>query len=255
MKKEHSENKGALINSTVKKSKNESAAVPDSTEKALKDALKNYQAILDEVEDCVGQVDLDGTITSTNRAGVKIWGVERKEDIIGLNFRTYMDKESAEFVYRAYNKIFQTGVPDKIAYDIIRKDGSCVSIEDSVAPIRNEKGLITGFRTVSRDVSERKKKERELEAHKSRLEAIFRSVKDAIITVDPDLRVIEANMNAETICRLNAAQMVGKMFPDCVTECSRACVDVLKQTLDKTRPSENTGSSATISASAISWRA
>lgn len=231
MKKEHSENKE--INPTVKKSKNENDAVPDSTEKALTDALKNYQAILDEVEDCVGQVDLDGTITSTNRAGVKIWGVDRKEDIIGLNFRTYMDKESAEFVYRAYNKIFQTGVPDKIAYDIIRKDGSCVSIEDSVAPIRDEKGLITGFRTVSRDVSERKKKERELEAHKSRLEAIFRSVKDAIITVDPDLRVIEANMNTETICRLNAAQMVGRMFPDCATECSRSCVDVLKQTLDK----------------------
>ena len=191
MKKEHSENKE--INPTVKKSKNENDAVPDSTEKALTDALQELSGDFStKFEDCVGQVDLDGTITSTNRAGVKIWGVDRKEDIIGLNFRTYMDKESAEFVYRAYNKIFQTGVPDKIAYDIIRKDGSCVSIEDSVAPIRDEKGLITGFRTVSRDVSERKKKERELEAHKSRLEAIFRSVKDAIITVDLDLRVIRS---------------------------------------------------------------
>lgn len=236
MKKEDMENRETLIDSTVKKSKNENDAAPHSKEEALMDALKNYQAILDEIEDCVGQVDLNGTIINTNRAGVKIWGMDRKEDIIGLNFRTYMDKESAEFVYRAYNKVFRTGVPDKIAYDIIRKDGSRVSIEDSVAPIRDEKGLITGFLTVSRDVSERKKREQELEAHRSRLEAIFRSVKDAIITVDPDLRVIEANLNTETICLINAAQMVGRMFPECAVECSRSCVDVLRQTLDKNTP-------------------
>ncbi|MRR17049.1 MAG: PAS domain S-box protein [Deltaproteobacteria bacterium] len=208
-------------------------ASPELTREALTESLKNYQAILDEVEDCVGEVDLDGNVTATNRAGTKIWGVEKKEEILGVNFRSYMDKETADFVYQAYNKIFLTGIPDKITYDIFQKNGSRVTIEDSVAPIRNTGGRITGFRTVSRDITERNKKERELEAHRSHLEAIFRSVKDAIITVDSDLRVIEANMHTETICNLNVARMTGKAFPRCVTQCSRSCVDVLKQTLNK----------------------
>jgi len=209
------------------------SSAPKITREALTASLKNYQAILDEVEDCVGEVDLQGNITSTNRAGIKIWGVAEKKDIVGVNFRTYMDKETADFVYQAYNKIYRTGVPDKITYDIFKKDGSRVTVEDSVAPIRSAEGRITGFRTVSRDITERNKKERELEAHRSRLEAIFGSVKDAIITVDSDLRVIEANKHTETICNLNVARMTGKAFPRSVNQCSRSCVDVLKQTLNK----------------------
>lgn len=208
-------------------------AVPQFTRKTLTESLKNYQTILDEVEDCVGEVDPKGNITSTNRAGVKIWGVAKKEDILGANYRSYMDKKTADFVYHAYNKIYRTGIPDKITYDIFQKNGSRVTIEDSVALIRDTEGRIKGFRTVSRDITERNKKERELEAHRSRLEAIFRSVKDAIITVDSDLRVIEANMHTETICSLDVARMTGKIFPRCVTQCSRSCVDVLKQTLNQ----------------------
>jgi len=207
--------------------------VQKPTRESLLESLKNYQSILDEVEDCVGEVDLQGNITSTNRAGTRIWGVANKEDILGANFRSYMDQETADFVYRAYNKIFRTGISDKIIYDIFLKNGSRVTVEDSVAPIRNPEGRITGFRTVSRDITERKKKEQELEAQRGRLEAIFRSVKDAIITVDPGLRVIDANMHIETICGLSAAQITGKAFPRCVTQCSRSCVDVLKQTLNK----------------------
>jgi two-component system response regulator HydG len=202
---------------------------PNLTKAALREAVKNYQSILDQVEDSVGQVDLKGNIVFTNRAGMKIWG----DDVIGVNYRTYMDKQTADFVYRAYNRVFRTGVPDKISYDIIRKDGSCRSVEDSVVPIRGQGGRITGFLTVSRDITERKKRDQELAAHRSRLEAIFRSVKDAIITVDPDLRVIEANVHTETICGLTAAQMVGKPFSDCLSRCCRSCLDVLKQTLDR----------------------
>ena len=208
-------------------------AVPEFTRKALMESFNNYQAILDEVEDSVGEVDLDGNIMATNRAGAKIWGAAKKEDVLGVNFRSYMDKETANFVYQAYNKIYLTGVPDKITYDIFQKNGARVTVEDSVAPIRNAEGQITGFRTVSRDITERNKKERELEAHRSRLEAIFRSVKDAIITVDSDLRVIEANMHTETICHVSVDRMTGKAFPRCVNQCSRSCVDVLKQTLNQ----------------------
>ncbi len=200
-------------------------------EEDLRETLDRYRAIIDRVEDCVGEVDLDGNITFTNNAGVKIWGYKDKSEIYGVNFRRYVDAETADFVFNAYNKILHTGMPDKISYEIIRADGERRMIEDSVAPIRGEGGRITGFQTVSRDVTDRIQKEKELAAHRSRLEAIFRSVRDAIITVDPDLRVIEANMHTETICGQNPKGILGKKFPDGFSPCSRSCVDVLKQTL------------------------
>lgn len=212
-------------------------ASPDSrsVEADLRATLSKYCEIIDRVEDCVGEVDLDGNIIFTNNAGARIWGYKDKSEIYSLkytNFREYTDKQTAEFVFKAYNRIFRTGVPDKISYEIIRTDGQRRVIEDSVAPIRADGGRISGFQTVSRDITDRILREKELAAHRSRLEAIFRSVRDAIITVDSDLRVIEANMHTESICGLNPKTMLGKIFVDRLSRCNRSCVDVLKQTLE-----------------------
>jgi len=199
----------------------------------LREVIRNYRTIIDRVEDCVGQVDLEGNIVFTNKAGVRIWGFSDESEIIGLNFRQYMDPETADIVYQAYHRVFRSGQPDKITYEVIRQDGSRRVIEDSVAPICADGRHIMGFQTVSRDVTERKQKEKELAAHRSRLEAIFRSVKDAIITVDSDMKVIEANMNTEPICGLAPSLMLGKPFSACPGECNRSCSDVLQQTLEK----------------------
>jgi PAS domain S-box-containing protein len=202
-------------------------------EKSLHDSLEKYQTIINEVEDSVGEVDLKGTITFTNDAGCRIWGHTRKE-AIGRNYRSYVDEETAKFVYQAYNKAFRTGIPGKnIIYEIIRKDGRRKVVEDSVSLIRNGDGKITGFRTVARDITDRKEAEKELTEHRTRLEAIFGSVRDGIITVDPELRVIEANKSTENICGLAIKEIAGKIFPQCLDQCGKSCCEVLGQTLEK----------------------
>lgn len=214
----------------TRKSKEKEFASPDIVEKLL-ETVNNYRDIIDRVEDCVGEVDLSGNIIFTNNAGARIWGFKNKEELIGLNFRRYMDEKTADYVFSAYNKIFQTGHPDKISYEIIRADGERRIIEDSVAPIRTDSGHITGFQTVSRDITERKRREKELAVHRSRLEAIFRSVKDAIITVDPNLHVMEANSSLDAICGINHNKILEKHFSACLNRCSLSCCEVLKQTL------------------------
>jgi len=203
------------------------------TEESLRNSLERYQEMINEVEDAVGEVDLKGNVEFTNKAGCRIWGATIEESI-GNNYRNYMDEETAKFVYRAYNQVYRTGIPGKnIVYEIIRNNGERRIIEDSVSLIRNTEGLITGFRTVSRDITSRKEAERELVEHRSRLEAIFRSVKDAIITVDPALRVIEANNSTESICGIAVKDILGEVFPQCLNRCNHACFEVLRQTLER----------------------
>ena len=57
-----------------------------------------------------------------------------------------------------------------------------------------------GFHSVICDITDRKQNEEELEKHRSRLQAIFRSVKDAIIAVDTEMVIMEANEAAANIC-------------------------------------------------------
>jgi PAS domain S-box-containing protein len=65
------------------------------------------------------------------------------------------------------------------------------------------------------------------------LEAIFASVKDGIVTVDPELRIIEANKSTEDICGIAVKEIAGKTFSQCLNQCSKSCSEVLRQTLEK----------------------
>jgi len=65
------------------------------------------------------------------------------------------------------------------------------------------------FQSILRDVTDRRKIEHEREKYRSNLEAIFSSVKDALITVDSEMRVIEANKATEDICGLPAQEIIG----------------------------------------------
>ena len=91
--------------------------------------------------------------------------------------------------------------------------------------------LTTAAQIITRAI-ENKQFEEELERNNSRLESIFGSVQDAIITVDMKMNVIEANKAAEKICGFKI--YIGKPFTDCTTDCNQSCLEVLQETL-KTR--------------------
>ena len=88
--------------------------------------------------------------------------------------------------------------------------------------------LNTAAQIITRAI-ENKRYEEALESHRSRLESIFGSVQDAIITVDTEMKVIEANSAAEMICGFRIG--TGQPFTDCTTECDQSCLEVLQETL------------------------
>lgn len=70
----------------------------------------------------------------------------------------------------------------------------------------------------------------EKEKYRSNLEAIFSSVKDAIITVDRDLLILEINQAAQNICELSRDE-IGKGFGLLQTKCKKGCLESLTETI------------------------
>jgi len=204
-----------------------------ASEKSLQEDLEKYRTIFNEVADGVCEIDLRGNFTLINHAGARIWGIPA-EELLGRNSRDYVDDKTAEYLFQSYYNVYKTGTPGKqIIYDAVRRDGKRRVIDDSVSLIRDKDGTITGFRIVSRDITERRMAALKMQDHRMRLEAIFRSVKDAIITVDKEMRVIEANMPVEEICGTRVEQIVGGVFTEYPHGCSKSCREVLQQTIDK----------------------
>ena len=71
----------------------------------------------------------------------------------------------------------------------------------------------------------------EKEKYRRNLEAIFRSVTDAIVTVDNEMRVIEANDATRSICGIDPKEISGKKVGDCLSWCNKSCIKVLMDTL------------------------
>ena len=71
----------------------------------------------------------------------------------------------------------------------------------------------------------------EKEKYRSNLEAIFKSVKDAIITVDKTLSVVEINDAATEICGVDCSAVIGKKLSLLNTACGGNCTKALEKTV------------------------
>lgn len=79
----------------------------------------------------------------------------------------------------------------------------------------------------------------EKERYRCNLEAIFKSLQDAIVTVDLDLKVIEVNHAAKFICGFSPKEIIGHSFQEIPQPCKKTCEKVLRETLStKERVSE-----------------
>ncbi len=131
-------------------------------EEALQKSEERYRTILEEIQDNYFETDLDGNFIFVNDSMSRSLGYP-KEKLIGMNYRTFAVKEDAEVVYRDFNRVFRTGETSKgLAYKFIDRYGNVGYNELSVSAIKDNSGKVIAFRGIARDVTERKRMEREL---------------------------------------------------------------------------------------------
>ncbi len=128
---------------------------------ALLDSEEKYRSILESIEEGYYEVDVAGNLSFYNSALCRILGYSR-EELKGMNNRSYASPETARRMFSVFNRVYRTGEPAKISdYELIRKDGSVRRVELSASLMLNGSGRAVGIRGMIRDVSERKAHEEE----------------------------------------------------------------------------------------------
>ena len=142
-------------------------------ETALWESEKKYRTILESIEDGYYEVDRFGNMTFFNDSLCTIFGYPENE-LMGMNFRQYMDEEFARKVFKTFNQVYLTGQSEKaIDWQIERKDGVKRWIEGSVSLITDAESSTLGFRGIIRDVTDRKLAEERLALYSKHLERII----------------------------------------------------------------------------------
>lgn len=135
--------------------------------KRLQLSEEKYRSILESIEDGYFEVDCAGNFTFFNESACRMLGYTRGE-LAGVNYRSLVDPPTADRVYQAFHRVFESGLPLRTPdWRIIRKDGADRFVQTVISPVRNATGQIVGIRGLARDVTDRIEADK---AHK-RLEA------------------------------------------------------------------------------------
>jgi PAS domain S-box-containing protein len=139
-------------------------------EQALKESEERFRMLVQGVKDyAIYMLDPDGRVTNWN-AGAQLIKGYGADEIVGEHFsRFYTEEDRARGEpARALETARTKGKYEKEAWRV-RKDGTRFWASVLLDPIYNEAGVLTGYAKITRDISERKKAEEELEEARAAL--------------------------------------------------------------------------------------
>jgi len=134
-------------------------------------------AIVDSSDDAIVSKTLEGIITSWNAGAERLFGYTAKEAIgQPISMIIPLDRRGEETTILA--RIRQGERIDHFDTIRLRKDGTKLEISLSISPVRDAAGKIIGASKIARDITGRKRVERELHESEQR----FRTLADALDT-------------------------------------------------------------------------
>ena len=117
------------------------------------------QAILTAPADAIVAADREGNISFWNPGAERIFGYPSAE-AVGRSLDIIIPERLRPRHWDGYAHVMKTGESrygsgDLLAVPAIRRDGTQISIEFTIVPLRDQAGHLTGLVAVMRDVTER----------------------------------------------------------------------------------------------------
>ncbi|UZK68783.1 PAS domain S-box protein [Sphingomonas sp. S1-29] len=175
---------------------------------------ETFQLLVDAVTDyAIYMLDPHGSIVTWNSGAERFKGYSANE-IIGEHFSRFFSHEDREAGVPA--RALSTAARER-RFEAegwrIRKDGSRFWAHAVLDAIYGEDGSLKGFAKITRDITERKERERALRDSERRFQLLVGSVEDyAIYMLDLEGRVTTWNAGARRFKGYEADEIIGRHF-------------------------------------------
>ncbi|MEA2000052.1 MAG: PAS domain S-box protein [Euryarchaeota archaeon] len=178
-------------------------------EKALRTAEQDWQDSFNSLEDIMLIIDRDYTIENINEIGLKLLG-KSKEEVIGNKCYQVIHGAGNPAEFCPFKETLETKQVESTDW-YEERFGKYYSIKSS--PIFDENGEIIKFVDLMRDITERKRVEKELRATEEKYKTIFETVPISLVLFDKDGLILDINTwHLTNIARGKAtkADLIGK---------------------------------------------
>ncbi|MFB6164139.1 MAG: PAS domain S-box protein, partial [Haloarculaceae archaeon] len=175
--------------------------------------LERYETMIETMGDAVYWIDEDGYYREFNDGLVELMGYERAE-MLGSHFREFASEAFLETA-REMNRTLRTGERDQYIFEVEYElpDGSVVPMETNIRELV-EDGEYQGLVGVSRDLTERRERQGELE----RYETIVDTMGDPVYWIDEDGVYRECNDELADLMGCTREDIIGSHISELTSE-------------------------------------
>ena len=161
-------------------------------EEALRESEEKYRGIIELAPMAMVTMDLKGVITSCN-AFMTLSGYS-KDEIIGKRFSDigWLQMRDLPKYLKMFSSIIRGKVPEPFEISYRHKDGE-PHVGEVYISLMKKNGKVIGIQSVMMDITERKKKEREIRESKEKFERLFMDNPEAAVYVNPDFHILDVN--------------------------------------------------------------
>ncbi len=174
-------------------------------EEALQESEQRHRHILESMAEGFFETDLKGKIISCNRAAAGMLGFQ-EEEFLTMSYKSFC--RDFNTVYGEFNQVFEKGESKySLITELIRKDGSIITVDLSIIPVRNKQGNIVSFRSLGRDVTERRRAEEKLRESEMRSQALVKAIPDILFRFNREGVYLEAVVKDEAMLNPKAREL------------------------------------------------
>lgn len=130
-------------------------------------ASRRLAAIVESSDDAIVAKDLNGVITSWNRAAARMFGYSADE-AVGRSIRIIIPDDRQGEEDTILSRIRQGEAVDHFETIRRRKDGTTLPVSLTISPIRDERGVVIGASKIARDITARKRLDEQTETEHRR---------------------------------------------------------------------------------------
>lgn len=172
-----------------------------------------FRTVLYSIHEAVITTDAEGHILEMNPQAERLTGWSEKEargKPLATVFRI-LNEETRQEIEDPVQRVLREGVVVGLANHtlLIARDGQEIPIADSAAPIHNDNGEVLGVVLVFRDQTQERKAQRAVETAWRFAEAVVETVREALLILDADLRVVSANRSFYRLFQVTPQETIG----------------------------------------------
>lgn len=133
-------------------------------EKELKVSEARYRELFENIGDGVFQLDMEGNYTAINRAGAEIFGFSSPDDVLHGRLKFWDTHASRDASDEFLEQVMGEGEVVRVLRRFRALNGSLGWLETTVRTRLDERGKVTGFEGIFRDITDRIRYQEMLEA-------------------------------------------------------------------------------------------